>query len=553
MKSQQLPERPNLEQLKKQAKSLLRAARAKDPATLARFQELPALAQVVPGPAGAASLALHDAQFVIAREHGFKSWRELREHVQEQSLDFTAAIDEFLRCATGGASARALRLLARFPAIAHANPYCELVLGDAEAAGERLRRHPEAATQAGGMQNWEPLLYVCHTSLHQDAPERAAGLVAIARDLLSRGANPNAEYHWNWHPELPRTALWGALCAVKHFPLAEALLEGGANPTDGVSMHITAGSGNVAALELLHRFGVNVNGIPGGLPPLPYILTWAANTPARVAGVRWLVEHGANPNLSWGAPREASLHIAAQRWDVPMVELLVRHGADIHQRRADGRTAHTLAMLNGNEPVAAWLLAHGSKDECSLLERFVSACARGDGARAREMLAAHPNLRGELGAEHHLMLQGAAERGDAGVLGTMLSCGFDPNAKDKDGVTPLHRAAMAGRTEALQALLAHGASVGNLDGMFSANPLVWAAEGWSHGSRPGADHIGVARMLIAAGCSQEWQVPEKAPDVEGTQETLMNLCRAALAPAAQIPADPLSGAPNENGSSDQTK
>ena len=196
------------------------------------------------------NLALHDAQFVIAREHGFKSWKQLREHVEEQSLGFAAALDEFVRCATGNAPARAIRLLERFPAIAHAGLQSELVLGDAAAVAERLRLHPDLATQAGGIQNWEPLLFICHTCLHRDAPERAAGLVAIAHELLKRGANPNAEYHWDWHPELPRTALWGAICAVNHFPLAEVLLEGGANPTDGVSMHITAGSGNIAALEL---------------------------------------------------------------------------------------------------------------------------------------------------------------------------------------------------------------------------------------------------------------------------------------------------------------
>ena len=42
MTSQQLPERANLEQLKKQAKSLLHAAQAKEPAALQRFQALPA-------------------------------------------------------------------------------------------------------------------------------------------------------------------------------------------------------------------------------------------------------------------------------------------------------------------------------------------------------------------------------------------------------------------------------------------------------------------------------------------------------------------------------
>lgn len=528
MTSQQLPERANLEQLKKQAKSLLHAARAKDPAALQRFQALPALARTSIAELGAMSLALHEAQSVIAREYGFKSWKDLREHVEEQSLSFAAAVEEFVRCSTGGAQARALRLLAQYPAIANTSLYTELVLGDAESVDARLRKHAEAAMQAGGVQDWEPLLYVCHTCLHQGSPERADGLVVIARGLLRRGANPNAEYRWNWHRELPRTALWGALCAVNHFPLAEVLLEGGANPTDGVSMHITAGDGNLAALELLHRFHVNVDGIPGGVPPLRYILGFATET----AGVRWLLEHGADANLSWGELGDAPLHVAAERWDVPMVELLVQHGADIHKRRADGRTAHTVAAMHGNDGIAAWLLAHGATSELSPLESFISACARGDRTRADAMLRAHPHLRAELRTEHHLLMQVPAGRGDAAILETMLASGFDANAKDNEGVTALHKAAMDGRAEAVRVLLAYGASVHALDGMFSATPLVWAAEGWSHGPRAGADHVGVARLLIAAGSSLAWIPPEKAPDPEGTQDQLAELCRAAGAVAS---------------------
>src|SRR5262249_42015019 len=248
MTLRQLPERANLEQLKKQAKSLLHEARAKDPAALKRFQALPALAGKSSAELATMNLALHDAQSVIAREYGFKSWNEMREHVEERSLSFAAAVDEFVRCATGNAPTRALRLLTLHPGITHADLYTELVLGDAESVDARLHKHPEAALQAGGIQNWEPLLYVCHTCLHHGVPERAAGLVAVARGLLARGANPNAEYHWNWHRELPRTALWGALFAVNHLPLAEVLLEGGANPTDGVSIPFTACSGDVDAL-----------------------------------------------------------------------------------------------------------------------------------------------------------------------------------------------------------------------------------------------------------------------------------------------------------------
>src|SRR5262245_2104523 len=149
MTSQQLPERANLEQLKKQAKSLLHAARAKDPFALTRFQTLPALARTSIAELGSLGLALHDAQSVIAREYGFKSWSELREYLQERSLSLAAAVDEFVRCATGNAPGRALRLLARHPAIARADLYTELVLGDAEAVDARLHRHPEAARRPG--------------------------------------------------------------------------------------------------------------------------------------------------------------------------------------------------------------------------------------------------------------------------------------------------------------------------------------------------------------------------------------------------------------------
>ena len=93
MTATQLPERPNLEQLKRQAKDLLRSARANDPAALARFRILAAFGGMSEADLARRTLALHDAQSVIAREHGFESWNVLRERVEELTLEFGGAVE----------------------------------------------------------------------------------------------------------------------------------------------------------------------------------------------------------------------------------------------------------------------------------------------------------------------------------------------------------------------------------------------------------------------------------------------------------------------------
>ena len=76
--SHALPPHPNLDQLKQQAKDLLKACRAGDPAARHRFATLGA------GPAPARPLrpVLADAQHVIAHHYGFASWPRLKYHVE---------------------------------------------------------------------------------------------------------------------------------------------------------------------------------------------------------------------------------------------------------------------------------------------------------------------------------------------------------------------------------------------------------------------------------------------------------------------------------------
>jgi len=70
MATNELPPRPNLAQLRTRAKELLRAARAGDPVAVGRLQ-----AQLAGRPI---RLQLAEAQWVIAREHGFASWTRLK-------------------------------------------------------------------------------------------------------------------------------------------------------------------------------------------------------------------------------------------------------------------------------------------------------------------------------------------------------------------------------------------------------------------------------------------------------------------------------------------
>jgi hypothetical protein len=126
-----LPERPDLDHLKRQAKDLLHAARANDAAALARFRVLPAFARASDLDRARSTLALHDAQSVLAREYGFDSWNALRERVEELTLAFDDAVGEFIQAATDGRADRAERILALHPAIGRASFHTALLLGDA--------------------------------------------------------------------------------------------------------------------------------------------------------------------------------------------------------------------------------------------------------------------------------------------------------------------------------------------------------------------------------------------------------------------------------------
>jgi len=483
MPGKQLPSRPDLDQLKRQAKELQESAH----------------------------VPLHEAQTRLAREYGFASWNKLREEVEARTLEFDAAVQEFLEAATDGRPDRARRILALHPKIASANIYTALVLGDAGAVDARLTKDPLLATTTGGPRGWLPIHYICYTAVGS-----GPGVADIARRLISLGVDPNTRFPWQHH-NVRRPVLWGASRVAQSLPLVHVLLDAGADPNDGVTLPLAASAGDIPVLETLLAHGANVDQrwASDGSTALYAILQWSRTSD----GVLWLLAHGggADPNAVFSENGETPLHVAARAWDVPVVEAMVARGADITRRRADGRTPYAVAELNGNRAVADWLLAHGASPELSDVDRLVAACSRGDRAAAEALLAANPALRNEITDDHYIAFHQAAERGDVRALEAMLTAGFDPNRPEASiGRTVLHTAAMEGWPEAVRVLLAHGASVHVRDREFNGQPLVWAAEGSRQG-REGRDFAAVGKLLLDAGSPLEWKAPEPEP-AEGISE-----------------------------------
>jgi len=127
--SKQLPSRPNLEQLKKQAKDLLKAHRSGGHSARNRFLEShPRFSRSNTPDIQSARISLADAQLVIAREYGLASWPELKLHVESIRDSLTAGIGSMPATDTGSAVSRTpsvpvTRTFGRFPTLGEMREY----------------------------------------------------------------------------------------------------------------------------------------------------------------------------------------------------------------------------------------------------------------------------------------------------------------------------------------------------------------------------------------------------------------------------------------------
>ena len=100
----ELPAHPDLEYYRKQAKHLLRSYEAGDAAARARVAE-------VLGDRAAGRFLLSDAQFVLAQEHGFRTWAEFRADIQSQRTTGDRPVSRLWGSGSSGYASQADSLL----------------------------------------------------------------------------------------------------------------------------------------------------------------------------------------------------------------------------------------------------------------------------------------------------------------------------------------------------------------------------------------------------------------------------------------------------------
>ncbi|MFQ5507216.1 MAG: ankyrin repeat domain-containing protein, partial [Planctomycetota bacterium] len=366
-------------------------------------------------------------------------------------MNLAQIVDAFLLASVNGWTDKAKQWLADEPELANADINAAAMLGEYDAVLEMLGRHPSLVSRRDARRNWDPLLYLCFSRFHRVDPERASGIVRIARTLLERGADPNTCYLPDKkEPHVKHTALYGACGPSNNPALAEVLLEAGANPDDNESLYHSVEHPDHECLELLLSHGADTRQTNA----LVHMLD--TEDPD---GVRLLLEHGSDPNKGIG-DKETTLHWAIRRGrSLEVIKLLVAHGAKVDTRRETGLTPYAMAFRRGQMAIAEFLLEHGAKKNLGPNDEFLNACFRADEARVRELHAQSPDLARSLPPDDMRLLADAAEANQLHTVLLMLDAGFDITARGDYTGTPLHQAALRGNVDVVKLLLDRGAPV----------------------------------------------------------------------------------------------
>jgi len=622
-----LPDRPSLEQLRKQAKDLLRDARSGDASAIARLTATTRTPHDVP-------LRLAQAQLAIAREYGFLSWIKLVQHVESvtgdtlvrrplirpvelspgrrwQLTDGTDATTDdvfaMFVAARDGDIASVKRLVARVPALATVEYNYTPPIHFAVREGYRdivellLRHGADPAYRSYPFQ--ESLLTFAEDRGHADVAEllrsqlsRRFALTSGTRDIIAAAAE-------------------GDLAKVEAELARDRALARASNETGDTALHHAAKHGHLRVVRTLLAAGANMDAVRGdGYRPVHCALmpNWffqvalgpreeiaelllshgarytifiaalrgdeqfvrdvlardsslanfedtchhrvlsAAVRRRDVTMTRWLLEHGADPNLpEEGAPRGLSLWIAVNDRQREIVRLLLAHGADPNGDIDSCGTPMSQAEKTDSELTELLRVHGGRQQEASDHNQVARLVQGGKLDEAERLLRANPHwIHDDEAGWGDGILAGPAREGRHDIIAMLLRLGarvppvskwapyyyfkhektaafllehgMDPNHMNWHRFTLLHHMAAEGELGKARLLLDHDADIDAIDDEYRSTPLGVAAR---HGQQ------GMVELLlergadpIAAGAS--WSAPLVWAKKQG-HDRVADLLRAA--------------------------
>jgi ankyrin repeat protein len=409
-----LPDTPDLDWLRKQAKRRLAELRRANPAA-----------------------QLSDAQFELAKQYGFASWRALKSHVD--SLTVEGRLFEAARTGDAGTLSS---LLDRHPEKLHARakPYEWSLLHAAADAGQLqvvdllLKRGLDVNTRERGDNTY---------AMHWAA---AAGHLDVVRRLADEGGDVIGHGDDHDLEVIGWATCWDGCDDPAHRATADFLVSRGARHHifSAIAMNLPDDVRRIVGADasaLNRRQSRNEN----NRTPLHF-----AVLKDRQEMIALLLELGADPLAVDGAGQSVASYTTAPATDRRVMEKI----------RAM-TSAELTSAVRGERPPRG-----GTMDLLALL-------ALGDWETAGELVRQNAGLIEAGGGVLHLM----AKRNDLAAVEWLLDRGADPNGRwahwDTEA-TPLHLAASQGHADIVRVLLSAGADPRIRDSRHDSDALGWA-------------------------------------------------------------------------------
>ena len=500
--SRELPEKPNLEYLKNQARDLLRGFEQGDAASRERFASLVAIS------AGGPKLA--DALHAIAHEYGFPNWPKLKEHVQ--SLARVLSPPEMLSAAICASSA--------------------------ERTARVLEKHPELKAQ-----------------LNEPLPNYGGGetplLAAVQRSdrdtidvLLRAGADINARGH-SWAGGrsaldecgedlavflMDRGAVLGAHAAAR-FAMFDALRNlvksdpaaARARGAQGQTPLHCASTREIADYLLENGADIDACDLEHESTPAQHMLRVLQGRHYRRDRkdiARYLVERGCRTDILMAAAL-GDLGLVRRHLDADPSTIRAcvsekyfpkqdpRSGGTIYRWIfGPGRTAHLIARDFGHEDVFRFLMDRSPEDF-----RLAQACELGDEDAFRALLTRHPELTQTLSDADRRRLPDAAQNNNTDAVRLMLSAGWPVDTRGEYKMTALQWAAWHGNAAMVREILRYRPELELKDNEHGITALGSALHGSENGwHRDTGDYAATLEALIEAGA----RAPKVTDDLEAS-------------------------------------